>query len=139
DAVAARVDVPGVVVLVVELEALVLRLVALREARVQVLAVPVPLRVQVVVEAVVEAPPGEAELELVGIAHPPEVARQLRVELGVVEVPVLSEVTRAVRRRAQARGRAARPIGGGGQGSQLRGSTQAGGEDSLPFLKKFLP
>ena len=104
DAVAAPVDVARVLVLVVEGEALLVDVVALRLPRLQVLSVEVPRTVQVVVQPVVEAPPGESELEVVGVdqrqprhlVHPGHVVGELGVELGLVEVPVLGQVTGGV-------------------------------------------
>src|SRR5206468_10457005 len=74
------------------------------EPRFQVATVEVPRTVQIVVQAVVEAPPGEAELEVVGrdqrepgyLVHPGREVRELGVELRVVEVPVLPEITGGV-------------------------------------------
>ena len=104
DAIATRVDVTRVLVLVVEGEALLVDVVALGEPRFQVATVEVPRTVQIVVQAVVEAPPGEAELEVVGrdqrepgyLVHPGREVRELGVELRVVEVPVLPEITGGV-------------------------------------------
>ena len=104
DAVAARVDVTRVLVLVVEGEALLVDVVALRLPGLEVAAVEVPRAVQVVVQAVVEAPPGEPEPEVVGrdqrqprdFVHPGRVVGELGVELRVVEVPVLGQVAGGV-------------------------------------------
>src|SRR3989441_1079799 len=62
--------------------------------------------IEVVVDPVVEAPPGEAELELVrgeereagDVVRPAHVGREPRVELRIVEVPVLRQVADLVAR-----------------------------------------